>query len=320
MTTDVYYGAETALRVGIMADAATDPTAWFGLEYMSIRIAPQKERRDRAKLGAARHNPLDPIKPRPGFRRVSVDLVVDGDTRQVPRWLRLLLGAPTTTGLGPTYTHTWSSGDKTQRYIAIELRTGASEYRVIRGVTLAQMALEGTGENTQDFDLSFSLRGLDYARVSAALTGATTAAPAEAPILRQQYLVDSVAAANTLQAAWNWDRGLIEDAFLSTTPTLSGLRPGAASYTGTARFRANAATFDALSDNDTVFASEVRWLGVQANHRLSFIHPQAMLEAPPLEVRGLGIIERSVQWMGHQTGAAPAGQIVAVNDVTSYAT
>ena len=209
MPTDTWYGADSTLRIGAMADADTPPTAWFGTEFMSIRATPQKERRDRPKLGSARHKPLDPIMPIPGFQKVDLALVLDADTRQIPHWLRLLLGAPTTAAAGDLYAHTWSSGDEAPRYIAIELRTGTGEYRRWYGVSLSSLGHSNSGENTRDFNLNLALKGLRWDKDDEALTGATTAIPSEATILRALFLVDGSAATNTLQSSWTWDRQLI---------------------------------------------------------------------------------------------------------------
>jgi hypothetical protein len=226
---DEFYGADAELRIGLMADAATDPTTWQKLEFMSLTAAASTERRTRAKLGAStRHNPLDPTKPRKGFSRVAMDIVVDGDTLQLPLWLRHTLGAPTTTGPATgIYTHLWASGGKAVQYCAIQVRPDpTSKVYVYRGLTLDALAVSYTGENTQDFDISIALKGLRRQRVADWLTGTVTAAPAEAPVYRAVHRIDGVAPGNVLQGAWSWNRNVAEEIFASTTAAPVGLRPG----------------------------------------------------------------------------------------------
>lgn len=321
MPNDIFYGSESELRLGIMADADTDPTAWHTLEFMSASFAVQRERRPRPKAGSTRHNPLDPIKPRAGFLRISADIVLDADTRQLARWLRDLVGAPATSGpAGSIYTHVWSSGATDVALAAIQVRTADDEIRVYRGLTLGAISLQATGEQTQDYDIQLSLRGMSRARVADWLTGTAAAVPTEAPVLRTVFRVDGTAADNTLDASWSWDRGITEDLFLSTTPEVSGLRPGPSALSGRAQFRAVGAAFDDLEEDDTVFAADLQMLGVETGHEIKLEHPQAQLNAPALTIPGAGLVERTVDWFGFQDAADPGARITIKNDVTSYAT
>ena len=318
MPTDVLYGSQTELRIGIMADQDTDPDTWWPLPFISFSASPQRERIDRPKLGVARHNPLDPIKPIPGFLRLVGDLVVDADARHLALFLHCLLGAPATTGSGP-YNHVFASGAVTPRYAAIQMKTGANAVRVYRGVTLAAISLQGSGEATRNYDVQLALRGLGRERVSDWLAGDVEDMPAESVMHRAVFRVDGTAAEHTLDSSWSWDRQLAEDAFMSTTAQLSGLRPNGGVHTGQARFRALAASFDTLEENDTVTAFDIQMLGVTAGHQILLAHPQALLAAPPLSVSGPGLVERTVSWVSHQTSGQPASRIMITNDVAAYA-
>jgi hypothetical protein len=320
-TDDVFYGADSEMRIGIMADANTDPTAWQTMEFIQATFSPQRERRVRAKLGSPRNNALDPIKPIPGFERLSADIVTDADSRQTPRWLRNLLGAPTTTGPSSgIYTHVFASGSKTAALCAIQVRTGAAEIRIYRGLTLGALSLQASGEQTRDYDLSYSMRGLSRARAADWLTGTVAAVPAEAPISRTLFRADGVAAANTLDAQWSWDRQLAEDVFLSPTARISGVRPNGGALTGRARFRAVGAAFDTIEEGDTIFAPDLQMLGVVASHEIKLEHPHAQLNAPPLAIGGPGLMERTFDWFGFQDASTPGARITIKNDVASFAT
>lgn len=321
MPTDTYNGSDCELRIGIMASATSDPTAWHTLEFMSLSLTPQRARKARNKLGSPRNNALDPIKPIAGFRRVMVDLVTDADSLQTPRLLRDLLGAPTTgAAVSSIYPHVWTSGAKVAALAALQLRTASGEIRVVRGLTLDALSVAVSGEQTQDFDLQWSLKGLSSDRIADWLSGTVAAVPAASPMYRAVFRVDGAAASNTLDAQWTYGRSLIEDVFLSTTADISGLRPGETGITGRARFRATAAAFDDLSEDDTVFAPDIQMLGVAASHVLKFEHPHAQLNSPPLSVPGGDIIERTVDWFGFQDADTPGVRITVNNSVASYAT
>lgn len=326
MPQDVFYGRECEARYAIMPDAVTDPddADWLNLEFVSLTVTPTRERIARPKVGRATNNVLDPTKPIPGFLKLAAELVLDADTLGFALVLQAALGAAASTGpAGGIYTHTWASGVKAPRYFALQLKfagdVSATPVRVYRGLTFAALSLQGTGEQVQNFDLSMSLRGLSRDRVADWLGDAPPALPAEAPCSRALFLVDSVAATNTLQTSWSWDRQIAEDAFLSSTPTLSGIRPGGGAATGSAQFRAIGDVFDDMEEDDTVFAAEVRMLGVTASHEIRFQHLQAMLAAPAVAIPGPALIQRDIAWTGHQVTAAPAVRVVVKNNVAAYA-
>lgn len=326
MPTDVWYGADCEIRIGRRANAATAPTTWQGLEFNTLTFNPNQEWRERPKIGVPgqRQNTLDPIKPRKGFRRCSVELMVDGDTRQLPILLLYALGAPAAATENADnedlFDHVWSSGSKTEQYFDIQIKVGASDVRIIEGLTLANLALQAAGENTQDFDINLTLTGLNWRKVNAFEGGDPTACPAEAPLLRALYLVDDVAADNTLSASFTMGRALSEGVFLSATPAVSSNRPTiGGTHTITASFRAIGEAFDDIEADETVFSAAVLMLGVVADHAVRFEQPTSMLAPGAIPINGPGMIERSFTSNGHQTPSSPATVITVTNDVASYA-
>ena len=114
MPDDIWYGSDSEVWVGVMADATTLPTTWEYLPIVRATFTPSKEQRDRPQIGIARENSLDPIKPIEGFKRVSGSIVVDADARRFGRWARMGLGAPATTGRArpPRSATTWCSASR----------------------------------------------------------------------------------------------------------------------------------------------------------------------------------------------------------------
>ncbi len=320
MPTDTFYGSECEMRAGVQADATTAPTTWEYMPFVSFTPAPQRERRDRPQIGLARANSLDPTKPIPGFLRMGGDLVVDADGHRLPRWLRMALGAPATSGPSSSlYTHVWSSGAKTQSYFGIQIKTGASEWRQYLGLQLATLGAQFGGENVRDFNVSLGLRGLGRVRDTSPLGSTPSAMVSESLMNRAILKVDDAAVSNTIEGAWNWDRGIQEDIFLSTAAEVTGLRPGPASHSGSAKFRAVAGAFDTLEEADTPFDAKFEMIGVTAGHVIRYQHLQCLLSAPSIPITGLGQIERDVSWSAYQTSANPAAKITVINDVASYA-
>lgn len=322
MPNDVFHGGDCEIRIGRRANAASAPTAWQAIDFMTLTVNPTQERRDRPKLGdpAKRLNPLDPLHPRKGFFRLTAELVIDADSRALPIWLRYALGAPASAPEGEDhFAHVFASGQKTEQYFDIALKVGAADVRLFQGLTLSQISLQAGGENTQDFNINISLVGLSRDRVAAFPAGAVAPAPAEAPMLRALFKVDDVAATNMLTAGFSWDRQIQEGIYLSATPTISSLAPNGAAHSGTASFRAIGAVFDAMEEDDDPFAAAIDLLGVAAGHHILIDHPQALLAPSPMPIAGPGMVERSLNWAPYQTASSPALRITVVNDIADYA-
>jgi hypothetical protein len=317
------YGADTQVRIGLQADVNTAPTVWWNVEFLSFALTPTRDRKERPKIGAARRNQLDPIKPRPGFLKLAGSLVLDADTRQLPIWLRVALGAPVTeTGpVGGIYTHAWETGKPDQVYFTLQLKGAASQVRVVSGCTLATLAAQVAGENVQDFDINLGIRALSKSWSADWLSGVTTnALPTEAPISRALFKNNGTAVANTMNGSWSWDRKIQEDAFLSTTPNLAALRAGAGTgLTGSATFRDDGEAWDTIEEADTVIVPTFALLGVVTGHEIDLAFPNALLKGIPLEIPTPDLIQRTINFEAFQTSGAAGATVTVKNDVATYA-
>lgn len=320
MPADIWYGAECETRIGRRSSLETAPTVWQAVDFMQLTVTPAQEWRERAKLGnpAVRKNVLDPIRPRKGFFRQTAEVVLDGDTRSLPIWLRHSMGAPATAASGELFAHVFESGSRAEQYFDLAVRVGPTDIRVYEGLTLSQLSTQFTGETTQDFNFNLSLRGLRRTKVTAWPTGTLLPAPDEAPVLRALFEVDDVAADNMLSGSFSYDRQLQEGIFLSASPTVSSNRPNGGTHSGSATYRAIGAVFDQMEEDDTTFAAAISFLGVEVDHRIRMEHPQALLAPSPLPINGVGMIERTLNWSPYQTADAAAAVITVTNDIASY--
>jgi hypothetical protein len=319
-TKDVWYGQQCEARIGIMADADTDPTSWHYLEYVKLTTTPQQDTVDRKLIGRAKFNPLDPQKGRKGFFRLTGSLVLDADARGLALVLACGLGAPATTG--PTvdiYSHVWTSGSDTETYFAIQVKTGDGEYRVYRGLTISAIAIDGKGDQAANYDVTISLKGLSRETVSAALGAAPTALYTQSYAKRLVLLLNDTAADNVMSASWSWDRSITEDTYLSPDLTVRGLRPDVdPKHSGQAQFRAMGSAIDAIEAAETAIDVKLQFFGMAASHDIVFEHPVATIQPAELSIAGPGAIERTWNWEGNQDATHPATIITIKNDVASY--
>ncbi len=319
MPADVFYGADCEVRLGVMPDKDSDPSAWQKVEFVSGTFQKQRDRKERPLIGAPRQNALDPIKPIDGFESLTADIVVDADTRQLPLWLVALLGAPiSSTPSDDLMSHEWNSGNKVPRYACLQIKVGDEDIRIYRGLTLDTVALQSGGDQVQDYDIQLSLVGISSARAADFLSGSVVDVPGSAPITRFMFRADGSPASNALSASWSYSRGLNPEKFLSPLAKISGLRPGSSGLSGQVQFRAVGADFDGFEEDGTEFTAELLGLGSVADHYVALIHPQVKLNAPPLVISGPGVIERTFTWFGYQSPSTPGAVIVVTNDAEGY--
>lgn len=321
MPNDIWYGGDCETRIGRRPDLETAPTSWQAVEFLTLNINPAQEWRPRNKLGnpGIRKNVLDPTRPRKGFFRLTGELVLDADTRQLAVWLRYGMGAPLAAiENGDLFDHVFESGSKAEQYFDLAVRVGDNDVRIYEGLTLSQISTQFTGESTQDFNFNISLAGLRRRKAAAFPAGVVTPAPAEAPVLRALFKVDGQAADNILSGSFSYSRTLQEGIYLSETVNVSSLRPNGAQHSGSATYRAIGASFDVMEEAETTFSAVFDLIGVAADHVISLQHPQALLAPSPLPIEGAGAIERNLNWSPYQTAAAAAVRIVITNDVENY--
>ncbi|WP_312126570.1 phage tail tube protein [Brevundimonas sp.] len=322
MLTDIWYGGDCETRIGRRPNLDTPPASWQAVEFLSLTVNPAQEWRTRNKLGnpGIRQNVLDPTRPRKGFFRLTGELVLDADTRQLPMWLRYGMGAPTESiENGDLFDHVFESGSKAEQYFDLAVRVGENDIRIYEGLTFAQISTNFTGESTQDFNINISLAGLRRRKAVAFPAGTVTPCPAEAPVLRALFKVNDVEVSNVLSGSFSYSRSLQEGIYLSPTVSVSSLRPNGAQHTGSATYRAIGAAFDAMEEAEVTFAARFDLLGVVDGQQIALEHPQALLAPSPVPIDGVAAIERSISWSPYQTAAAAAARIVITNDVEGYA-
>lgn len=322
MPSDIFYGDDCQARIGIMADATTDPTVWNFLEFKTLNMTRDKGKAERPLVGRTLNNKLDPIKKRNGLRRCRGELVIDVDSRGLALVLVNALGQPTTTGPATgIYTHVWNSGNAAPVYFALQILrgSGSNKVRVYRGLTLASLSLDGKGDQANNFDISISVQGLDWDREDDWLGDDPADIFTPAPAVRAIMKLGGAAASNILSVQMNWNRKLAEGAFLSQTPRISELRPDKGhEHSGQCSVRAMAQAFDDLEDSDTENDIITQFTGLPTGHDIQIEHVLAVFEPAADKVDGPGLVERDFSWTAEQDATNAALKITIKNEVAAY--
>ncbi len=127
-----------------MRPESTPGTAASGnydqVPVFSLDLSPQQELTQDEILSAVANR--DSADPYYGLVRIAGQAVVPVDTIHIGRWLRLLLGAPTTTGTNPNFIHTFQSGSATLPFNSVEKAyTDITRFEMVTGVRAGTIAL-----------------------------------------------------------------------------------------------------------------------------------------------------------------------------------
>ena len=89
----------------------------------------------------------DPVEPFDGNVETSGDIVVPVDARAFGHWLKLLFGAPTTTGSDDAYTHVFKPGDTApSAVVQCSYATDTMTYGKFNGCKISQLQLTAGGD------------------------------------------------------------------------------------------------------------------------------------------------------------------------------
>jgi len=281
-------------------------------------LSPRQELTQDAILSSTTNR--DSADPYYGLVRVQGQAVVPLDTVHIGRWLRLLLGAPTTTGSSPNFIHTYQSGSATLPYNSVEKAyTDITRFERVAGVRAGSMSLNLTPDGSAQ--ATVSLMGL--AETTAATTGAGT--PVVTAFNRFFNVQGSISRGGT-------NLGLVTSAefeFSNNMEMLSTIRndfrmedieEGLASASGAITMRfADHTIYDAAAAGAAPAALVIAWT-IDVNTSITFTFGRTFLTKDGAPIEGPRGISQRFRFIAGPHATTGVMQTVLRNAVASYAT
>jgi hypothetical protein len=310
------YGANAQLLGLVETTYGTAPTTNFiKFPFVSSDLGSEQGLIASNLLGQGR----DPAQPIRDVVKVTGNVVVPVDVRNFGHWMKALLGAPVTTGGGPPYTHTFTSGAATLPSLSVEV--GMPEvpaYFMNSGVRVNSMQLTFARSGAADATLACIAQG--EVRATSSSGGVPTSlALTRFNQFQGAITKDGVQLGNVTGAQMTYSNNLATIETIRPDGKIDGADPTIAALTGTLDVRfADTTLIDDATNNTPV---ELTFgYTIDANHALVFTAHEVYLPKPKLTISGAAGVQANFAWQAAKN--ATAGNMMTVtltNDVASYA-
>jgi hypothetical protein len=269
-------------------------------------------------IGSAFNNSRDETPAAPGLSNHSGDIEVPLCLNGIGDWLKLVFGAPTTTGAGEDKTHVFASGTATLPSATAEFRAVAGDFRQHVGLTATQFRMTlADAAGYQRATISVIGRAEN-------LLGASAAGVAVARALNQfpnsgsAVFMGGVQVGVLLGFDFTYTTGATGERYIDgDAQVAAAVLDEDATFTGNMRVRYTGPTFDTLAKNRTDSALEVRFVK-SSTQQLVLALPAVRLGRAGATVSGPAGIEQSLPFRSGQTTAAAMVTATLKNQIVSY--
>lgn len=298
---------------GTMAATGYKPTV-----YYTHSLAQKRPLEDNPLIGASLNNGNDATIPEQGLADLSGDMVVPVDLAHIGYWLKLLLGAPTTTGT-TNLTHVFASGSATLPTRDIEIENSSADFYQFVSLAARSITIEMSDQAGQQ---RATVSMIGKKRTLASTTGAGTPAAIAAldPVLATlgAIRIDGVAAGSILSARLMFETGATVERYVDGDAFASAIAlTEDAKFTGEIRVRYTGQTLEAIADAKTAKQLEFEW-SKGANNAITFDAGSAFLEPAGAPVTGPGGMEATFAFRASQTSSANMLAVTLKNQIASY--
>lgn len=259
----------------------------------------------------------DPAAPSRDVLTADGDLVVPVDLRNFGHWLKLLLGAPATTGTTGNYSHTFGSGNWTLPSMAVEVGfPEVPHFAVLAGLMANTLSLTMQRAGTVSATIGCRAQGETTATSTAA--GTPTEAVLERFVQFQGAIKrDTVALGNVVSADLQYSNNLDPAEVIRADGKIDGLDPSAATMTGNLQTRFADTTLLNLASNGTPVELEFSFT-IAAAKKLVITAHKVYLPKPKISLEGPAGVQVPFAWQAAK-GTTRMLTAVLTNDVASYA-
>lgn len=290
---------------------------WFTVPLVSHSLGEERPLIDSDLLGLGR----EMQDPTPDVANNDGDIVVPVDVRNFGNWLKLYLGAPTTSGSG-TFTHVFKSGAQALPSLSIEI--GSPEvpsFSVNRGARGNQLRIGMARSGL--LNATCSLVCIGETTPAGATVGAatpTSRAVTRFPQATGSVKRDGVVLGSVVTADFTFSNQLEKVETIQGDGRIEDSDPGMAMMSGsvTVRYKDNSLLTAASSSPPTPVELAFGWqIG---SFSLIFLVGRVFLPRPKRPITGPNGIQAQYNWSSSgQTTSGSALVATLVNDVTSYA-
>lgn len=308
------HGARAQVAFAFESVYGTAPASGYSkLPFASEALGQAQPLIDNELLGYGR-DPLPPIKD---AVTVNGDMMLPLDTDALGFWLKLLFGAPTTTGTTPK-THTFASGAITLPSAAIEVgNPEVPDFRMYTGV------------RADTLSITLQRSGNLQAKIGLIAQGETPNVASQAGTLAALTLQrfgqfngaikrDGVALANIVSGDLIYSNGLDPIETIRSDGKIDGVDPGMSSLKGKIVTRFADTTLRTQAVNGTACELEFSWV-IDAARSFKLTAHGVYLPYPKIEIPGPSGLQAEFDWQGAIGSVTPRlCTAVLVNSVAAY--
>ncbi len=307
-------GANAVMAAAYETTYGTPPAGGYRkLPFVSSALGEEQKLVENDLLGLGR----EPLPPSKDVAANEGDVVVPVDLRNFGCWLKLLLGAPTTTGSGP-YTHTFVSGALALPSMAIEIGfPDVPSYGMNFGVRANSMAVQMQRSGLLNATMGLIAQG----ETRSISSGAGT--PSEAAIERfsqglGEIKRNGVALGNVVSAELSYSNNLDKVEVIRPDGRIEDAEPAMVAATGNVVVRFADTTLLDQAVNGAACELSFGW-EIDPDRSLLFTLHEVYLPRPKLAVSGPGGIQATFAFQAAKDPTLNKTMTaVLVNDVATY--
>jgi len=263
---------------------------WLRMPFMSIDLGAEQPliQSDVLSVGNSR----DSAAPFQDTVTVQGNAVVPIDVINIGHWLRMLFGAPTTTGTNPTFIHTFGTGAATLPSQAIEIaHPDVPSFEVCVGARAGSLDIDFSPTGAAQATIGLMAQGSSRAGTTAAGT------PTSAAYTRFSKHQGSIsrggsALAQVTGARLNFNNNMEMVRTIRADRKLEGIDPGVSVITGQITTRFENATLLTQADNGSSAEFAFAYT-IDANTSLTFTVHEAYLSLAKTPIQGPAGVEAS---------------------------